>query len=83
MLGAMVHIMRDVGRLERLSGGLCRPDDEAEAVRHMVAFLTAGIRFGRAAIDAPDKITKTTGGEKNAAGDIPKRRRGAARRGAG
>ena len=83
MLGAMVHIMRDVGRLERLSGGLCRPDDEAEAVRHMVAFLTAGMRFGRAAIDAPDKTTKTIGGEKNATGDIPKGRRRAARRGAG
>ena len=28
MLGAMVYVMGDAGRIERLSGGLCRPDDE-------------------------------------------------------
>lgn len=86
MLGAMVHIMRDVGRLERLSGGLCRPDDEAAAVRHMVAFLTAGVRYGRPAGEPgppPVNTTKSTGGKKHAAGDIPKRRRSAARGRAG
>jgi hypothetical protein len=46
MLGAMVFVMADTGRMARLSEGLCRPDDEAAAVAHMVAFLTAGIRFG-------------------------------------
>ena len=46
MLGAMVFVMADTGRIVRLSEGLCRPDDEAAAVAHMVAFLTAGIRFG-------------------------------------
>ena len=46
MLGAMVYVMGDAGRIERLSGGLCRPDDEEGAVRHMVAFLTAGVRHG-------------------------------------
>ena len=46
MLGAMVYVMGDAGRIERLSGGLCRPDDEEAAVRHMVAFLTAGLRHG-------------------------------------
>ncbi len=85
MLGAMVHIMRDVGRLERLSGGLCRPDDEAAAVRHMVAFLTAGMRHGRAADAGQPSINKTNtmGGKKHATGDIPKERRGATRGGAG
>jgi AcrR family transcriptional regulator len=46
MLGALVFVMADTGRVARLSGGLCRPDDEAAAVAHMVSFLTAGIRFG-------------------------------------
>ena len=46
MLGAMVFVMADTGRIVRLSEGLCRPDDEAAATAHMVAFLTAGIRFG-------------------------------------
>lgn len=46
MLGALVHVMSDSGRIVRLSKGRCRPDDEATAVAHMVAFLTAGIRFG-------------------------------------
>lgn len=46
MLGAMVFVMADTGRIARLSRGLCRPDDEDAAVAHMVAFLTAGLRFG-------------------------------------
>ena len=28
MLGAMVYVMADAGRIERLSNGLCRPEDE-------------------------------------------------------
>ena len=86
MLGAMVHVMRDVGRLERLSGGLCRPDDEAAAVGHMVAFLTAGMRHGRLAPEAsaaPTDTKKTKGGTKHAIGDIPKGRRRVARGSAG
>jgi AcrR family transcriptional regulator len=82
MLGAMVHVMRDVGRLERLSGGLCRADDEAGAVRHMVAFLTAGVRYGRVA-DDPQINNKTTGEKIHAAGDLPNKRRSAARGRAG
>jgi AcrR family transcriptional regulator len=53
MLGAMVFVMADTGRVARLSGGLCRPDDEAAAVAHMVSFLTAGIRFGTPVRPAP------------------------------
>jgi AcrR family transcriptional regulator len=46
MLGAMVFVMADTGRIARLSDGLCRPEDEASAVSYLVAFMTAGIRFG-------------------------------------
>jgi AcrR family transcriptional regulator len=46
MLGAMVYVMSDAGRIARLSEGRSHPDDEEAAVAHMVAFLTAGIRFG-------------------------------------
>jgi len=46
MLGALVFVMADNGRIARLSGGLCRPEDEEGAVAHMVAFLTGGLRFG-------------------------------------
>jgi AcrR family transcriptional regulator len=46
MLGAMIFVMSDSGRIERLSGGECRPEDEDSAVTHMVRFLTAGIRYG-------------------------------------
>jgi AcrR family transcriptional regulator len=46
MLGAMVFVMADTGRIARLSEGLCQPEDEASAVAHLVSFLTAGVRFG-------------------------------------
>jgi AcrR family transcriptional regulator len=46
MLGAMVFVMADTGRIARLSEGLCHPEDEASAVAHLVSFLTAGVRFG-------------------------------------
>jgi AcrR family transcriptional regulator len=46
MIGAMVVVMSDSGRIERLSGGECRPEDEASAAEHMVRFLTAGVRYG-------------------------------------
>ena len=47
MLGAMVYTMADNGRMERLSGGLCTPDDETNAAAHMVALLTAALKYGR------------------------------------
>jgi len=47
MLGAMVYTMADNGRMERLSGGLCSPDDETTAAKHIVALLTAALRHGR------------------------------------
>lgn len=42
MLGALVFVMSDSGRIARLSGGKCHPDDEGNASEHMVRFLTAG-----------------------------------------
>jgi hypothetical protein len=84
MLGAMVYVMGDAGRLERLTGGLCQPDDEAASVLHMVAFLTAGVRYGvppqgnERSKDA--KPTKVRGGKTHATRDVPKGERIAARR---
>lgn len=86
MLGAMVLVMADTGRIARLSEGLCRPDDEAATIPHMVAFLTAGIRFGtpvrRPALDKADapenrvpKQRRTKGGKVDTTGDGPARRR--------
>jgi AcrR family transcriptional regulator len=46
MLGAMVYVMADTGRIARLSDGLCRPEDEMSTVAYLVSFLTAGTRFG-------------------------------------
>jgi AcrR family transcriptional regulator len=46
MVGAMVYVMADTGRIARLSEGLCRLDDEDAVAAHMVAFLVAGLRFG-------------------------------------
>jgi hypothetical protein len=68
--------MGDAGRIERLSGGLCRPDDEEGAVRHMVAFLTAGVRHG-APLKSRTKLksNKPKGGKTHATGDVSKRRR--------
>jgi len=87
MLGAMVYVMGDAGRLERLTGGLCRPDDEEEAVRHMVAFLTAGFRHGaapkRSRRGARIRTTRAAGGQSDATGDLSKKRRTGARRRAG
>jgi AcrR family transcriptional regulator len=77
MLGAMVYVMGDAGRLERLTGGLCRPDDESASVPHMVAFLTAGVRHGAPALAAgkdASNAKKTTGRKSHATRDIPKKR---------
>jgi len=79
MLGAMVYVMGDTGRIERLSGGLCRPDDEESAVRHMVAFLTAGLRGAPPAAGKEKTRSKSRRGKANATGDVSKRKRSAAR----
>lgn len=44
MIGAMVYIMADNGRISRISEGACDPDDYREATKNMVIFLVAGIK---------------------------------------
>jgi AcrR family transcriptional regulator len=90
MLGAMVYVMADTGRIERLSNGLCRPEDEASTVPYLVSFLTAGVRFGLPPkwLSKPPKTTTMKaararkksrqheqGGMNDAIGDVPKKRR--------
>jgi hypothetical protein len=84
----MVYVMSDAGRIARLSDRHCDPDDDEVAGAHMVAFLTAGIRFGTPVrLSAPSgrdgertaKPTKSLGKERksDAFGDVPKKRRAA------
>lgn len=62
MLGALVFLMSDTGRIERLSGGLCRSQDAETVSRYLVPFLTAALRDGLAATppgdDAPAKTAR-------------------------
>lgn len=44
MIGSMVYIMADNGRISRLSGGECDPNDYRAATRHVTAFLIAGFK---------------------------------------
>ncbi|WP_346913047.1 CerR family C-terminal domain-containing protein [uncultured Roseibium sp.] len=45
MLGAMMLVMMDNGRIARLSDGACSSQDYEDAARHMVAILTAGMKY--------------------------------------
>jgi AcrR family transcriptional regulator len=47
MLGVMVYTMADTGRVSRLSGGLCDPEDEMTTSRHLVALMKAALLHGR------------------------------------
>lgn len=42
--GALMLTISESGRLDRLSGGLCRSDDMEQARAHMIAFAAAGFR---------------------------------------
>jgi len=42
--GALMLTLSESGRIDILSGGLCRSDDMAEAQSHMIAFAAAGFR---------------------------------------
>ncbi|MGQ9371574.1 TetR/AcrR family transcriptional regulator [Azospirillum sp. ST 5-10] len=44
MLGAMMIVMMDNGRIARLSGGAASAENHEEAARHIVAILTAGLK---------------------------------------
>lgn len=47
MLGVMVFVMADTGRISRLSGGRCDPEDEKTTSAHMVALLHAALKHAR------------------------------------
>ena len=53
MLGAMMIVMSDNGRIARLSGGVVSAEDHAVAARHMVAILTAGLKHRDRSLTAP------------------------------
>jgi AcrR family transcriptional regulator len=43
MLGVMVYTMADTGRISRLSGGRCDPEDELATATHLVALMKAAL----------------------------------------
>ena len=43
LLGVMVYTMADTGRISRLSGGRCDPEDEMATATHLVALMTAAL----------------------------------------
>lgn len=47
MLGVMVYTMADTGRISRLSGGRCDPEDELATATHLVALMKAAILHAR------------------------------------
>jgi AcrR family transcriptional regulator len=55
-LGALVYLMTDTGRIDRLSGGLCRSQDADSVSRYLVPFLTSALRDGLAATPPGDDI---------------------------
>lgn len=57
LLGAMVQVLSETGRIERLSGGQCSSDDIDTALREIVPFVAGGLRAMAARTPSP-----TTGG---------------------
>ena len=53
MLGVMVFTMADMGRISRLSGGLCDPEDEMATANHLVAIMKAALLHAR--VPAPNQ----------------------------
>lgn len=46
MLGVMVFIVGDTGRIARLSDGACDPDNHEDAAAHVVSLLLAALKHG-------------------------------------
>jgi AcrR family transcriptional regulator len=44
MIGTMTFIMADVGRIRRISGGACDPDDVEATIQHIVPLILGGLR---------------------------------------
>lgn len=47
ILGAMVFIMSDTGRIKMLSEGACDPDDFEQSTAHIVSLMTAALKHSR------------------------------------
>lgn len=56
--GSMIHTWTNHGGLERLSGGVCRLDDERETINRLIAFCAAGLRASK--YDHDNEDTKKT-----------------------
>jgi len=50
--GALTLALAQTGRIDHLSGGVCRSDDLADACEHMVHFITGGFEAARRAAPA-------------------------------
>jgi AcrR family transcriptional regulator len=49
MVGTMTFIMLDAGRIRRISGGACDPEDVEATIQHIVPVILDGLRNGRVA----------------------------------
>jgi AcrR family transcriptional regulator len=49
MVGTMTFIMLDAGRIRRISGGACDPEDVEETIQHIIPLILDGLRNGIAA----------------------------------
>lgn len=61
--GALTLALAQTGRIDHLSGGLCRSDDLADACEHMVHFIAGGFEAARRAapaVQAPGPARKRT-----------------------
>jgi AcrR family transcriptional regulator len=47
MIGTMTFIMIDAGRIRRISGGACDPEDVDATIRHVIPLILNGFRSGR------------------------------------
>jgi AcrR family transcriptional regulator len=49
IVGTMTFIMADAGRIRRISGGACDPEDVEAIMQHIIPLILDGLRNGRAA----------------------------------
>jgi AcrR family transcriptional regulator len=48
MVGTMTFIMADAGRIRRISGGACDPEDVDATIQHVIPLILCGLRNGQA-----------------------------------
>ena len=61
LLGAMITTFAETGRIDRLSGGLCRSADLDTIYAQMIPFLAAGFRAICGSAEEGTEINKLTG----------------------